>query len=335
MGYQFKIVDSGHIQIDLAEPRPKPVYSDDAKTCFIYSPRYLVHDYPKHPEHDGRVAYTMTKLNKEGLLKDANLLEPRPATEEEILTVHSPELLEWVKTCSENGKPVTRDTPTGPESYYAAKLSFGGAIMAGELLETYKQVFVLCRPPGHHASRERAGGFCFFNNMAGLAMSLWNKGGRPMIIDWDVHHGNGTQEALYSFPIMYVSFHQRYLFPHTGSEDETGEGEGLGYTKNYPLPIGIQDDAYLSLFNEIKDIADDYKPDSILISAGQDGHYRDKLSGMRLTSSAYYKMGGIVAEVAAKHCDNRIALLLEGGYDLDANAEALALAIKGIRESYS
>jgi acetoin utilization deacetylase AcuC-like enzyme len=333
MGYQIEEVDSGHILIDLNMPRPDPVFFEGAVSCCVYSSRYHDHDYPIHPEHDGRVAHTMTRLEKEKLLADMNMLEPKPASEEEILQVHTKELLERVKHCSETGEPVTRDTPTGPESYYAARLSFGGALMAAELLERYKQVFVLCRPPGHHASRDRCGGFCFFNNMAGLALKLYKQGLRPMVVDWDVHHGNGTQEILYELPIMYVSFHQRYLYPHSGSEEETGNGKGEGYTRNFPQPIGAVDDQFLEDFRKIKTIAEEYQPDVLLISAGQDGHYRDKLSGMRLTSDCFLEMGRIAGDVAEKTCEGRVVLLLEGGYDLDANAEALAMAIKGIRSS--
>jgi len=331
MGYKFKEQDQGHILIEVLSPRPEAVFDPQATACFIYTPRYLIHDFPDHPEHDGRVAYTMTRVKKEGLLDGANVLSPRAATEEEIREVHSKDLIDEVKRCSEEGKPVTRDTPTGPKTFELACLSLGGALMAGEIIEQYRQVFVLDRPPGHHASRDRAGGFCFFNNMAALALSLSKKGYRPLIIDWDVHHGNGTQELLYDLPIMYTSFHQKYLYPHTGSEKETGEGEGKGYTRNFPLPIGMQDKEYLEVFSQVRAVAEDLKPDILLISAGQDGHYLDRLSGLRLTSEAYHEMGRIVGEVAKQHCDGRVILVMEGGYHLEANAESLALAIKGIR----
>ncbi len=330
MGYQFRHIDQGHISINLFSSRPAHGYDPTLPVCFIYSPKYLLHDYPNHPEHDGRVAFTLTRITKEGLLKNANIISPRLATEDEVLTIHSPELLEHVKQCSLENRRVSPDTPTGPESYNAALLSLGGAILAGELIEKHSLVFVLCRPPGHHAGRDKAGGFCFFNNMAGLAVSLREKGYRPMVVDWDVHHGNGTQEILYELPIMYVSFHQRYLYPNTGSEEELGHGEGLGYTCNFPMPIGADDDIYLEAFRSIHSIADEYKPDVLLISAGQDGHHRDKLSGMRLSSQAFHEMGRIAGQVARQHCEGRLILLLEGGYDLEANSDSLARAIKGI-----
>jgi acetoin utilization deacetylase AcuC-like enzyme len=260
------------------------------------------------------------------------MFPPRVATEDEILKIHTKELLDQVKKCSKEGKPVTRDTPAGPETFEIAALSLGGALMAGDLVEKHHQVFVLCRPPGHHATRDRAGGFCFFNNMAALGISLWEKGYRPMIIDWDVHHGNGTQDILYELPIMYVSFHQKYLYPHSGSADETGAGDGLNYTKNFPLPIGMKDKEYLEVFGNVRSIAEELKPDIILISAGQDAHHLDRLSGLRLSSEAYREMGRIVGETAQTHCEGRIILLLEGGYHLEANAEALSFAIMGIRE---
>ncbi|MFC1833108.1 GNAT family N-acetyltransferase [Thermodesulfobacteriota bacterium] len=333
MGFKFEEIDQGHIVIWLDSTRPEQSVNAQADACFIYSPRYLDHDDPLHPEHDGRVAYTMTRLRKERLLRGASLMPPRKATEEEILSVHTPELLERVKVCSQKSEKVANDTPTGPESFPDACLSLGGALMAAELIEKHSQIFVLCRPPGHHAFSDHAGGFCFFNNMAALALSLWKSGYNPLIIDWDVHHGNGTQEILYELPIMYVSFHQKYLYPHSGREDETGSGRGAGYTRNFPLPIGMKDAEYLEIFQQIHSIAKEIKPDVVLVSAGQDGHYKDRHSGLRLSSEAYHEMGRTVGEAAAQHCNGRIILLLEGGYHLDANAESLALAIKGIREA--
>lgn len=332
MGFKFNVLDQGHIEIDLSCPRAEAIVDPDAHCAFVYSAKYLIYDYPDHPEHDGRVEYTMTRLKKEGLLRGANIFTPRLATEDEILEIHTKELMEQVKNCAKAGRPVSRDTPTGQNTFALASLSLGGALMAGDLIESQKQVFVLCRPPGHHACRDQAGGFCFFNNMAALAISLWKRGYRPMVIDWDAHHGNGTQEILYELPIMYVSLHQKYLYPHTGSAAETGEGKGMNYTRNFPLPIGMQDQEYLQVFRQIRQIAEDVKPDILLISAGQDAHYLDRLSGLRLTSAAYHEMGRIVGELAQEYSEGRLILLLEGGYHLQANAESLALAITGIRE---
>ena len=331
MGYRFETIDNGHILIDLYEPKQAPVYKENCDTCFIYSDKYLIHDYPYFPENGGRVAWTINRLEKEGLIKDANLIFPRAATREEISNVHDEELIDKVRECSKLKKPLTKDTACGKQSYELALLSFGGALMAGELIKEYRKIFVLNRPPGHHAGRNKTGGFCFFNNMAGLALSLWKRGYSPMIIDWDVHHGNGTQEILYYLPIMYVSFHQRYLYPNTGDEKEIGEGPGYGYTRNFPLPIRCGDREYIKSFVEVIRIAKEVKPDIILISAGQDGHKLDPMSGMQLSSEAYYEMGKIVGEIAEKFCSGRLILLLEGGYHLEANAEALAMAIKGIR----
>jgi acetoin utilization deacetylase AcuC-like enzyme/GNAT superfamily N-acetyltransferase len=333
MGFRFTLIDQGHIEMDINADRTEIIAAPDASSSFIYSSKYLVYDYPDHPENDGRVAYMMTRLKKDGLLRGANMFPPRAATEEEILKIHTKELTDRIRTCSQESKPVTRDTPTGPDTFELASLSLGGALMAGELVERHHKVFVLCRPPGHHATRDRAGGFCFFNNMAALAISLWDKGYRPMIVDWDVHHGNGTQEILYKLPIMYVSFHQKYLYPHTGLVEEIGEGDGLNYTKNFPLPIGMKDQEYLEVFGNVRRIADDLRPDIILVSAGQDAHHLDRLSGLRLSSEAFREMGRTVGDVANKHCDGRLILLLEGGYHLEANAEALSFAIMGIREN--
>lgn len=333
MGFKFTVVDQGHIEIDLSCPRAEAIVDPDASVSFVYSAKYLIYDYPDHPEHDGRVEYTMTKLKKEGLLRGANVFAPRLATEDEILEVHSRELMEQIRNCSQESRPLSRDTPAAPDTFSLARLSLGGALMAGVLIEDHRQVFVLCRPPGHHATRDQAGGFCFFNNMAALAVSLWKRGYRPMIIDWDAHHGNGTQELLYSLPIMYVSLHQKYLYPHTGSESETGEGKGKNCTRNFPLPIGMQDEEYLKVFAQVRQIAKDFIPDVLLISAGQDAHYLDRLSGLKLTSAAYREMGRMVGELAHQYSEGRVILLLEGGYHLQANAESLAYAITGIKET--
>ena len=335
MGYEFKKIDQGHIKVDIYEPRLEALVNAEARSVFIYSERYLIHDFPNHPENGSRVGNTINRIHKENLLNGANFVAPRLATEEEICLVHTKEMMENVRRCAEEGRNVAKDTPTGPDSYNLARLSLGGALMAGDLVEKGRHIFVFCRPPGHHAGSDRSSGFCFFNNMAALAVSLHKKGYSPMIIDWDVHHGNGTQEILYEMPIMYVSLHQRYLYPNTGSEDETGEGKGKGYTRNIPLGIGVRDDQYLEVFRETYDIAREMKPDILLISAGQDGHHLDPLSGMRLSSGAYYEMGRMVGEIAAEHCEGRLILLLEGGYHLEANAEALTLAIKGIQTSAS
>ncbi len=328
LGYKFEKVAQRGLIIDLYDPYPTIIKK--APLTIIYSEKFLIHDNPYNPEKSERIAYTINYLRIKGILHKLNLIPPRPATEKELLKVHTKELIEKVKNASKTLSPLGRNNFVSKETFEVAKLAFGGALLAGELVEKLRKIFVLARPPGHHASKSEAKGFCFFNNMAGLALSLYEKGYKPMIIDWDAHHGDGTQEILYDKPIMYVSFHQRNLYPNTGSEDEIGIGEGKGYTKNFPLPPLIEDKEYLEIFKNVYNIAEEYKPDIILISAGQDAHKEEKVTGLMLSSNAYYKMASIVNELSNKYANGRLIFLLEGGYNLEALAESNYEIIKAI-----
>ncbi len=328
LGYKFEKVAQRGLIMDLYDPYPTIIKK--APLTLIYTEKFLIYDNPYNPEKAERIAYTINYLRIKGILHKLNLIPPRPATEEELLKVHSRELVEKVKKASETLTPLGRNNFVTKETYDIAKLAFGGALLAGEIVEEHKKIFVLARPPGHHATRNEAKGFCFFNNMAGLALSLFEKGYRPMIIDWDAHHGDGTQEILYDKPIMYVSFHQRNLYPNTGSEEETGVGPGKGYTRNFPLPPLIEDDEYLEKFKIVYDIAEEYKPDIILVSAGQDAHRDEKMTGLMLSENAYYQMAKIINEISEKFASGRLILLLEGGYNLESVAKCNYEIIRGI-----
>ncbi len=330
LGYKFEKVAHKGLIIDLYDPYPTVIKK--APLSLIYSDKFLIHDNPYNPEKRERIAYTINYLRIKGVLHKLNLIPPRLATEEELLRVHTKELIEKVKKASETLTPLGKNNFVSKDTYEVARLAFGGALLAGELVDELKKIFVLNRPPGHHATRDTAKGFCFFNNMAGLALSLFEKGYHPMIIDWDAHHGDGTQEILYDKPIMYISFHQRNLYPNTGSEVEIGIGEGKGYTRNFPLPPLIEDDEYLDIFKNVYKIAEDYQPDIILISAGQDAHREEKVTGLMLSSEAYYKMTKIVNELSETYAKGRIILLLEGGYNLKALAESNYQIIKAFLE---
>lgn len=335
MGFDFRIIDRGHIRVALYEPNLKQYELPGKNTqgTLIYSEKYLVHDYPNHPESGSRIEHAISRFQKDGILEKLHILAPRPALRDEICSVHTFEMFEYVEKCALKGERVAKDIPTGPDSYDLACLSAGGAVLAGEIIASKNPVFVLCRPPGHHANRQQSRGFCFFNNMAILAVALQKKGYNPMIIDWDVHHGNGTQEILYDRPIMYVSLHQKYLYPFSGSAEETGQGYGTGYTRNFPMRVGVEDEEYLDIFSNTSAIASEVKPDILLISAGQDGHVKDPLAGMRLSTNAYYEMGRRVGKIAREHCEGRLILILEGGYHLIAGASSLSQAVKGILET--
>ncbi len=305
----------------------------DATLTIIYTPMYLIHDIPEHPERSERIEYTYIELKRRNLLKNLALIPPRLAEEREVEEIHSPEHIKKVEEYSKQCKKIAVDTPTYQLTFKAALLSFGGALKAGEIIEKRKKVFVLSRPPGHHAHRNFSHGFCFFNNIAGLAWMLYKNGYKPLIIDWDAHHGDGTQEILYDKPITYISLHQKFLFPNTGKEEEKGEGEGKGYNYNFPLPTGCEDELYLTYFKGIENIIKEKKPDIILVSAGQDGHREDKYSGLNLTSNIYRKLGKIAADWANKYTQGKLILVLEGGYNLEILAVCNANICEGILES--
>jgi acetoin utilization deacetylase AcuC-like enzyme len=222
------------------------------------------------------------------------------------------------------------DTPLCKDSYEIALLSAGGAIKAvDEVMDmgnNVKYVFALIRPPGHHATPNRGMGFCIFNNIAIVAEHLKREYGikRILIADWDVHHGNGTQEIFYDDPsVLYFSVHQYPFYPGTGWIDETGRGEGEGFTVNVPLPANVGNEGYLyALKNILVPIAMDFSPEFVLVSAGFDAHVADPLAGMTVTSDGFGLFTDLMGVIAKKNAKERIVLLLEGGYNLNALPES-------------
>jgi acetoin utilization deacetylase AcuC-like enzyme/formylglycine-generating enzyme required for sulfatase activity len=315
-----------------------------SKTGFIYHDIYLQHKTgANHPEAPQRLTAIIKKLKEKGLgehegspiqfVTPTSLL----ASPEWLTTIHTPQYVERVKkSCQESAQTPSLsavldsvDTPISPESYEVAVAAVGGVLSAidGVMAGKFRNAFCAIRPPGHHALKDRAMGFCIFNNVAIGARYIQKKYGlsKVLIVDWDVHHGNGTQAAFYDDPtVLYFSTHQYPFYPGSGSEGEKGTGKGLGYTINVPLPAGSGDKEYKKAFEEkLRLKAVEFNPDFVLISAGFDAHKDDPLGGMNVTANGFAEMTSIVKGIAERCCEGRLVSVLEGGYSLDGLAESV------------
>jgi acetoin utilization deacetylase AcuC-like enzyme len=277
----------------------------------------------RHPERPARLTAVLSGI--EAALKDSDAVEvfaPEPAAREDLERVHPSALLnELEQFCANGGGRIDADTAATPESWDAAVRAAGAGVDAVARLERGEAdaAFLAVRPPGHHALANRPMGFCLLNNVAVTAAHLADRGERVLIVDWDAHHGNGTQAIFYDDPrVLYVSLHQWPLYPGTGRLDERGSGAGVGATLNLPMPPGSDGDAYRAALEEVVvPIAEPFGPTWVLLSAGFDGHYADPLTDLGLTGGDYTDLTARVANLAP--AGRRIAFL-EGGYDLDALA---------------
>ena len=284
-----------------------------------------------HPERPERLQAIIEHLSRCGLTKDLVPLPPRQAELIWVEQVHGPEYIHRVEEFCRGGRAIidSMDTEISPRSYDVSLLAAGGALAAADAIMGGKvdSAFCAVRPPGHHALRDVAMGFCLFNNVAITAKYLQQRHGleRILIIDWDVHHGNGTQDAFYADPtVFFFSIHQFPFYPGTGSRGEAGEGAGAGFTLNAPMEAGRGDDDYLRVFEKIlAPRAHSFAPQFILISAGFDAHRADPLAGMNLTEQGYEPLTDLVRSWAADLCGGRILSMLEGGYDLQATARSV------------
>jgi acetoin utilization deacetylase AcuC-like enzyme len=255
---------------------------------------------------------------------------------EDVELVHGTEYIRLVEAVCKSGGGLLDlgDTQVSPESFEVALHAVGGTLKAVNLVmeNKFRNAFVLARPPGHHASKYRACGFCLFNNVAIAAKHLLERSNlrRILILDIDAHHGNGTQEIFYGTDkVLFISLHEDpYGFPGTGFTDEIGENEGLGYNVNIPLPFGTDDQIYLRAVNEIvKPIILQYNPQFTLVSAGFDGHHTDPVANLSLTYRCYQRIFETIMQVASEKCNGRIVSVLEGGYSVSAIGKAAATAI--------
>jgi acetoin utilization deacetylase AcuC-like enzyme len=273
-----------------------------------------------HPERAARVQAALSGIDAAGLRDAVIELEPREATIQELARVHSAEYLEMLRHRAERGFHLDADTFLSSGSFETAKYAAGAVLAAVDALsEGRAEVgFVAARPPGHHASSARAMGFCLINNLAIAAAKLVARGERVTILDWDVHHGNGTQEIFWDEPnVLYVSTHQWPLYPGTGSIRETGGGAARGTTVNIPLPPGATGDVVMRAADEvIAPVVEKFRPSWVLVSAGYDAHRADPLANLALSAGDFADLASRARQLVPR--SGRLLLVLEGGYDLDA-----------------
>lgn len=294
----------------------------------VSSERFAEHQTPPgHPESPER-ADVMDMVAGEWRRQKGEVAAPRAATREQLARVHSQTHIDRVISASGRSVAFDPDTYTSPESVEIAHLAAGAAIDAVErvLGNGVRRGLALVRPPGHHAERERVMGFCLFNNVAVAAAHARSLGaGKVAIVDYDVHHGNGTQQIFYEDPdVLYVSLHQYPYYPGTGAAGEIGSGDGKGFTVNVPLEVGAVDEDYRYAFSTVVvPVLRQFEPDMLLVSAGFDAHERDPIAGMRLTTDAFAAMSAELARVADDCCGGRLVAVSEGGYDLHALADSI------------
>ncbi len=310
------------------------------KVGYIYDPRYLAHlTGPSHPERPSRVEAIDRRMRESGLTGDLVRLESAPAPIEWIREVHDEGYVSHVRDSCARGDAIldSMDTGISTHSFEVALLATGAGLVAADAVVSgrVESAFAAVRPPGHHALSGMAMGFCLFNSAAVAARYLQKKHGleRIFILDWDVHHGNGTQAAFWEDPtVFYYSIHQFPFYPGTGSAQERGGGAGRGATLNSPMPAGSTDDDYRRVFDEVLVPAiRRFRPDAMIISAGFDAHRADPIGGMNLTEEGFASLTRTVLDASGDSRPRRVISLLEGGYDLaalQASVEAHVGAMK-------
>jgi acetoin utilization deacetylase AcuC-like enzyme len=304
-----------------------------------YDPIHVRHDVRMHPEQPGRVEAVMRRLRGDGVLARLQALDPRAATDAELELVHPAGQIELVRRLDESGgASIDPDTTVVPGSFAAAKRATGGTLAGVDavLSRAASAAFCAVRPPGHHATADRAMGFCFFNSVAVAAEYARRRYGmeRLAIVDFDVHHGNGTQEIFWDDgALLYLSLHQYPFYPGSGHWREIGGPTARGATVNVPLQAGSGDAEYLRTFDRLfLPVLERFRPELLLVSAGYDAHDRDPLAGMAVSTAGYRSIMRRLRASADAVCDGRIVATLEGGYDLDDLAASVAVSIEALLE---
>lgn len=309
------------------------------RLAYLFDPLFLEHDPGnQHPESPARLRAIQDYLVERDIFSRVDLKSCQPATKDHLKLIHSESYIDSVLKHRgvEHAILDDGDTHISHSSVDAALLAAGTAIEAVDLVfnQGYDKVFAAVRPPGHHARPDQAMGFCLFNNIALCAAHALQTQdiSRVLIIDWDVHHGNGTQEMFFSNgSVFFLSIHQSPLFPHTGTEGEFGTGEGLGFTRNIPRLPRKDDAHYISQLKQaLEEIEAVFEPQLVLISAGFDAHEADPIGNMKLTTNGFYELTRIATDFAQRHADGRVISFLEGGYDFPALAQCVEAHLLGL-----